>query len=274
MAKKVKYPPLTKRQQKLVADNVKFAVKISSAYKRYGHFDDIIAEGYVGLCIAAIKFDRKRNIKFTTYSVHWIRAMIMNYLLRTHCQMHILSGDRELFFSLLRAFNALKENPDDYATLAEKFGVTPESIALLAPRVTNRDLMLDAPLLGGRRTINMVDRDPLPDEIAAENEERRQLRERVEWALRRLKPRERSIIERRVMTTDKPWTLDELGVTMGGLSRERVRQIELEAKDKMRRLLLQAGLTPFPPFLAATTAMPAMTPAATAAVPQVRALRA
>lgn len=274
MPKKVTYPPLTVTQQALVRDNHKFVFKIVSAFRRFGHEEDLVAEGYLGLCLAAIRFDPTRNVKFTTYSVHWIRAMVFGYLLRTHGQMHILSSDRRVFFGLLRSRSALKEVPDDDAALAEHLGVDEQTVRVMQSRVTNHDVMLDAPLLdrgnGTEYLQEMVDHKPVPEERVARMEEDNEIKMYVRHALGQLDARERSIIESRDMVDGKKRTLDDLGRAMGGLSRERVRQIEKSAKAKLRRLFLQAGL---PPFLTATATAPATTPTPSATAPQERARR-
>lgn len=274
MAKKVTYPPLTPIQKELVRDNYAFVFKIVASFRRYGHEEDLAAEGHLGLCLAAIRFDPARNVKFTTYSVHWIRAMVFGYLLRTHGQMHILSSDRRVFFGLLRAHKALKEVPDDAATLAEHLGVDEQTVRTMQSRVINHDLMLDAPLLdreGGSGYVKeMVDHEPVPEERFARIEEDEEIKGYVRRALNKLDARERKVIESRDMADGKKRTLDDLGRAMGGLSRERVRQIEQRAKIKLRRLFLQAGL---PPLLTATAMRPATAPVASATVPQERARR-
>jgi RNA polymerase sigma-32 factor len=276
MPKRVATPRLTRKQQELVTKNVKFVFKIIASFKRWGHQDDLVAEGYLGLCMAAAKFDPKRGVKFTTYSVHWIRAMVFNYLLRTHGQMHILSGDRPLFFALLKTQSELKESPEeavaDLTALAAHYGVTVEATRVLQTRVANRDFMLDAPsLYEGGAAREMVDRTPVPEERYAQAEEQAYLEGYVGEALDRLDPRERRIVRSRDMAmADERQTLEQLAQQFGGLSRERVRQIEKTAKAKLRRHFVQAGL---PPLLTATTANPVTTPAATAATPQERARR-
>jgi RNA polymerase sigma-32 factor len=268
MAKKVKYPPLTKEQQALVRDNLKFVYKIANSFYRLGHKDDLISEGCLGLCIAAAKFDPQRNVKFTTYSAWWIRAAIFNYLLRSHGPTHILSSDRRVFFSLLRSQTELKENPEDRAALAEHLDVDVKTIDVMESRVKSRDMMLDAPLNDGHKQREMVDQDPLPDENAANSEEQTQLRQHVSRALRHLDERERLVIRSRTMA-DQPRRLEELGETFG-VSRQRVKQIEQIAFKKLRVRLLQVGL---PLLLANATATPATMAVPTATVPQERARR-
>ena len=270
MSKTAVYPPLNAAQQTLVRDNYKFVYQVASSFRKFGHHDDLVSEGFLGLCIAATKFDPARNLRFTTYSVHWIRACIFAYLLRTHCQMHILSSDRRVFFGILKAHSALKENPDDLKTLADKLGVPQDTIALLSQRVFNRDFPLDAPPPDGFAPIEMPDHEALAEDRYAQEEEQAGIRAYVERALATLNPRERRIIESRVMA-DKPRTLKQLGRRLGGVSRERVRQLQLKAIRKLRVKMLQAGL---PPLLATASATPATTTAPAAATPQERARRA
>ena len=270
MAKKAFYPPLTKEQQELVRDNHKFVFRIAASFRRLGHQDDLISEGYLGLCIAATKFEPSRGLKFTTFSAYWIRAKIFDYLLRTHGPTHILSSDRPLFFKLLRAQNAVLEKPETDAELAARLGTDVQTLAIMQERVRNHDVMLDAPLLHEGRPIEMVDRELMPEESYSKAEEMEAVAECVQWALGQLDPRSRRVIQSRAMA-DEPKTLERLARSMGGLSRERVRQIEKKAKAKLRRLFLQAGL---PPLLAMIAPMPTSAAVPTATVPQVRARRA
>jgi RNA polymerase sigma-32 factor len=274
MGKPLKRVPLTREQQQLVQDNVKFVYKLARGLPKLGHEADLISEGFVGLCIAATKFDPKRNLKFTTYSSYWIRAMMFSYLLRTHGQTHILSADRKLYFKVLKAQSVLREvdGDDEVTAIANEVGSDTETVGLLLMRVRNHDLMLDASWRmanGDTATIEMPADDPLPEEIVADNEQGTKMKDRLLWALGRLSPRERHIIRAHIMS-EKPRTLKELGAYYGGISRERVRQLEVKALEKLRRLVQVA----LPPPLATTTPMPTSAAAPAATVPQARARRA
>jgi len=235
------YVPLTREQQALVRDNLNFVFKIASEFHKFGHREDLIAEGNFGLCVAASRFDPKRNVKFTTYSVHWIRAMIFRYLLRSHGQMHILSGrDRRVFFGLYRAYAALGEHQDDVKALAKYLGVDAETIMLVQARFRNQDFMIDAPR-DGWRPFEVADRAPSIEDQLVVGREQQEISRRVRLALGRLDSRERLIVQGRIMD-DQQRKLSDIGEELGGLSRERVRQLEVRARKKLRRMLVRSGL--------------------------------
>ena len=231
---------------KLVTSNLRFVVKVSYEYRSYGiKMADLIQEGNIGLMKAVQKFDPDKGIRLISYAVWWIRAFIQNYILKSWSLVKLgtTQAQRKLFFSLARTRRELEKidgapNGAHQGTsenqIAKKLRVKPAEVLEMQQRMEGRDLSLDAPMGddGGTSHVDFVaDGAELPDQEIAENEERHIVQERVLEALSRLDPRERYIIEQRIMQ-DKPMTLKELGEHFG-FSRERARQLEIRAKAKL-----------------------------------------
>src|SRR5882762_4096984 len=221
---------------KLVTSNLRFVVKVAYEYRSYGiKMADLIQEGNIGLMKAVQKFDADKGIRLISYAVWWIRAFIQNYILKSWSLVKLgtTQAQRKLFFSLARTRRELEKfdgatgdmQKASEGAIAKKLRVKPGEV---------RDLSLDAPMGedGGSSHVDFVmDGADLPDAEIAEQEERHIVQERVLEALSRLDPRERYIIEQRIMN-DKPMTLKELGEHFG-FSRERARQLEIRAKAKL-----------------------------------------
>jgi len=235
---------------KLVTSNLRFVVKVSYEYRSYGiKMADLIQEGNIGLMKAVQKFDPDKGIRLISYAVWWIRAFIQNYILKSWSLVKLgtTQAQRKLFFSLARTRRELEKidsapNGAHLGTnehnIAKKLRVKPTEVLEMQQRMEGRDLSLDAPMGedGGSSHVDFVqDGAELPDQEIAENEERHIVQERVLEALGRLDPRERYIIEQRIMQ-DKPMTLKELGEHFG-FSRERARQLEIRAKAKLEQEL-------------------------------------
>ena len=233
---------------KLVTSNLRFVVKVSYEYRSYGiKMADLIQEGNIGLMKAVQKFDADKGIRLISYAVWWIRAFIQNYILKSWSLVKLgtTQAQRKLFFSLARTRRELEKfdgrgeqvKASDGA-IAKKLRVKPAEVMEMAQRMEGRDLSLDAPMGedGGSSHVDFVqDGAELPDSEIAEQEERHIVQERVLEALGRLDPRERYIIEQRIMN-DRPMTLKELGEHFG-FSRERARQLEIRAKAKLEQEL-------------------------------------
>jgi len=228
---------------KLVTSNLRFVVKVAYEYRSYGiKMADLIQEGNIGLMKAVQKFDADKGIRLISYAVWWIRAFIQNYILKSWSLVKLgtTQAQRKLFFSLARTrrelekFDGTDNTASDEKAIAKKLRVKPGEVLEMQQRMEGRDLSLDAPMGedGGSSHVDFVmDGADLPDAELAEQEERHIVQERVMEALARLDPRERYIIEMRVMQ-DKPMTLKELGEHFG-FSRERARQLEIRAKAKL-----------------------------------------
>jgi RNA polymerase sigma-32 factor len=232
---------------KLVTSNLRFVVKVAYEYRSYGiKMSDLIQEGNIGLMKAVQKFDPDKEIRLISYAVWWIRAYIQNYILKSWSLVKLgtTQAQRKLFFSLARTRRELEKHNRGEPSLpnveeiARRLRVKPAEVREMEQRMGGRDLSLDAPM-GEDGTNTHVDFVASPaasqdDEFAAK-EEAGIVSARVEIALRRLDPRERFIIQQRVMN-ERPMTLKELGEHFG-FSRERARQLEIRAKEKLKNEL-------------------------------------
>jgi RNA polymerase sigma-32 factor len=231
----------------LVTANLRFVVKVAYEYRSYGfRVGDLIQEGNIGLMRAVQKFDPDKEIRLISYAVWWIRAYIQNYILRSWSLVKLgtTQAQRKLFFSLARTRRELDRvsvehgadsDGEDEGKVARKLHVKAGEVREMAQRMDGRDLSLDAPL-GEDGAFSHVDfvvgGAPSQDDELGSAQEQRAVAARVALALGRLDERERFIIEQRVMT-DEPKTLKELGEHFG-FSRERARQLEIRAKEKLR----------------------------------------
>src|SRR5881398_3017059 len=240
---------------KLVTSNLRFVVKVAYEYRSYGiKMSDLIQEGNIGLMKAVQKFDADKNIRLISYAVWWIRAYIQNYILKSWSLVKLgtTQAQRKLFFSLARTRRELEKltSGEPVVTNAEEIAkrlhVKPSEVREMEQRMGGRDLSLDAPLGedGGNSHVDfVVSNSTGQDDEFADKEEAGLVSAHVKAALSRLDPRERFIIEQRVMN-ERPMTLKELGEHFG-FSRERARQLEIRAKDKLKNELaaLMAQMT-------------------------------
>jgi RNA polymerase sigma-32 factor len=229
---------------RLVTSNLRFVVKVAYEYRSYGiKMPDLIQEGNIGLMKAVQKFDPDKEIRLISYAVWWIRAYIQNYILKSWSLVKLgtTQAQRKLFFSLARTRRELEKYNHGEPTLldveeiAKRLRVKPGEVREMEQRMGGRDLSLDAPMGedGSNSHVDLVVSSAIgQDEEFADKEQAGILNSRVQVALRRLDPRERFIIQQRVMN-ERPMTLKELGEHFG-FSRERARQLEIRAKDKLR----------------------------------------
>jgi len=232
---------------KLVTSNLRFVVKVAYEYRSYGiKMSDLIQEGNIGLMKAVQKFDPDKEIRLISYAVWWIRAYIQNYILKSWSLVKLgtTQAQRKLFFSLARTRRELEKynhggpSLTNAEEIARRLRVKPAEVREMEQRMGGRDLSLDAPM-GEDGTNSHVDFVASPaasqDDEFADKEQAGIVGVRVEMALRRLDPRERFIIQQRVMN-ERPMTLKELGEHFG-FSRERARQLEIRAKEKLKNEL-------------------------------------
>jgi RNA polymerase sigma-32 factor len=233
--------------RRLIEANLRYVVAIAFGYRRYGvRIADLVSEGNVGLMVALKKFDPERGTRFVTYAAHWIRAYVLDHVIRAWSMVGVGAGPlrSKVFFRLRREkakILALTSDPSlANEKLAARFGTTGEKIALLAHRLESRDLSLDTKVFDdGSATVL----DTLPSDSESQEEDllahERQatIASCVRAAVAKLDSRERFIIEVRVMA-DGPeeLSLAEIGRQLG-VSRERARQLEARAKEKIRRHL-------------------------------------
>ncbi len=233
---------------KLVTSHLRLVAKIAMNYRGYGlPVADLVSEGNIGLMKAVKKFEPERGFRLSTYAMWWIRAAITEYILRSWSVVKLgtTAAQKKLFFSLRRQKNRLKImdfgdlNSDQAAELAAVMQVSEKEVVNMNRRLTALDVSLNAPLSQSEdESLEfqdlLVDEAPSPETQAAESEEGKLRRRFLEQALAELPERERNIlVERRL--TDDPVTLKELGKAYG-ISRERVRQLEVRAFEKVKSL--------------------------------------
>ena len=235
---------------KLVTSHLRLVAKIAMGYRGYGlPGSELISEGNIGLMQGVKKFEPDRGFRLATYAMWWIRASIQEFILRSWSlvKMGTTAAQKKLFFNLRRMKNqidAFEEGdlkPQDVTKIATDLGVTEDEVSSMNRRMgIGGDTSLNVPLKGDEGGENqwqdfLVDSGPLQDEVIAEDQESRVRHDLLLTALDGLNDREKNILmERRL--TDEPKTLEELSQVYG-VSRERIRQIEVRAFEK-----LQAGL--------------------------------
>jgi RNA polymerase sigma-32 factor len=228
---------------RLVTSHLRLVAKIAMRYRGYGlPIADIISEGNVGLMQAVKRFEPERGFRLATYAMWWIKASIQEYILRSWCMVKIgaSAAQKKLFFKLRRTkaeISALEDGdlrPEHAALIAEKLGVQEKEVLEMNRRLAG-DVSLNA-LVGedeaGEVQDWLVDPGSSPEALHAGQEEARQRREALAGALDVLNPRQRAILEARWLS-EPPVRLEQLAAQYG-ISRERVRQIELRAFEKVR----------------------------------------
>jgi RNA polymerase sigma-32 factor len=236
-----------KAAQKLITGNLRFVVKICKEYQSSGlAMPDLVQEGNLGLMRAIEKFDPEKNVRLTSYAVWWIRAYIREYIIRSWSLVRLgtTQAQRKLFFCLSRTKRELEESEGELGArpsaerIAEALRVRPADVLEMEGRLTGRDQSLDAPVgeNGGTSRVDfVVSDDGSPHERLMAKEEEQFVSSRVKMALAALDERQRLLIKERAMS-DKATTLSVLGRRLG-LSAERARQLEAQAKAKLRDLL-------------------------------------
>ena len=230
---------------KLVTSHLRLVAKIAVGYRGYGlPISEVISEGNIGLMQAAKRFDPQKGFRFATYAMWWIKAAIQEYILRSWSlvKMGTTANQKKLFFNLRKAkskISALEEGdlrPDQVKLIAQRLGVTEQDVIDMNRRLGG-DIPLNAPI---RDDVNSGEwQDWLVDEASdqetrlAESEQLENRKKALGEALAVLGQRERRIFEARRLADD-PITLEDLAVEFG-ISRERVRQIEVRAFQKVQR---------------------------------------
>jgi RNA polymerase sigma-32 factor len=235
---------------RLAAAHMRLVIAIAARFRHYGlPMADLIQEGHVGLLEAGARFEPEREVRFSTYATWWIRASIQDYILRNWSIVRggTSSAQKALFFNLRRLRARLSQaaagddTVDIHQGIADAIGVSREDVAVMDARLSGADMSLNAPLTeesGGstERMDFLVDTQPLPDETVGESIDSER---RVRWlrsALNVLSDRELNILKARRLS-DESATLESLGDSLG-ISKERVRQIESRALEKLKQALL------------------------------------
>jgi RNA polymerase sigma-32 factor len=229
---------------RLVTSHLRLVVKVALQYRGYGlPVSELISEGNVGLMHAVNRFEPDRGYRFSTYAIWWIRAAIQDYVLRSWSLVKIGTtvNQKKLFFGLRRAKSRIAAlggdelRPDQVEAIAGRLGVSRRDVIDMNHRLGG-DVSLNAPILGdsdrGEWQDRLIEARPGPDIQLAETQEGANRRRALAEALRVLSPRERRIFEGRQLV-DSPTTLEDLAAEFG-VSRERVRQIEVRAFEKVR----------------------------------------
>jgi RNA polymerase sigma-32 factor len=230
---------------KLVTSHLRLVAKIAMGYRGYGlPIAEVISEGNVGLMQAVKRFEPEKGFRLATYAMWWIKAAIQEYILRSWSlvKMGTTANQKKLFFNLRKAksrISALDEgdmHPDQVKLIAKRLGVTEQDVIDMNRRLSG-DASLNAPIRedgdsGEWQDWLMDDRDSQEATLAA-SEEMDNRRAALSDALEVLNDRERRIFEARRLA-DEPVTLEDLAVEFG-VSRERVRQIEVRAFEKVQK---------------------------------------
>ncbi len=233
----------------LVTSHLRLVAKIAMGYRGYGlPMADLVSEGNIGLMKAVKKFDPDRGFRLSTYAMWWIKAAITEYILKSWSlvKMGTVASQKKLFFSLRSLKGRLKIldngelDPSEAKRLSDETGVSPEDITYMNRRMAARDFSLNAPMSqedDGAEFQDALEDDRLsPEATFGEEEEMSQRRAMLANALSELPERERHILTERRLSDD-PSTLEDLGKVYG-ISRERVRQLENRAFDKVKKFIL------------------------------------
>jgi RNA polymerase sigma-32 factor len=241
-----------KSLHRLINAYMRLAISMAAKFKRYGApMNDLIQEAGLGLMKAADKFDPDRGVRFSTYAVWWIKASIQDYVMRNWSMVRTgsTSSQKSLFFNMRRVQAQLErearvrgERLDKHQLhqkIASEIGVPLRDVEMMDGRLSGADFSLNAVQSSeeeGREWIDALEDDSSQaEELVQQRHDRRQLRKWLIGALQALNDRERFIITERKLR-DRPRTLESLGTELG-LSKERVRQLEAGAFQKMRKCL-------------------------------------
>ncbi|WP_108658577.1 RNA polymerase factor sigma-32 [Acuticoccus kandeliae] len=236
---------------KLAASHMRLVISIASRFRHFGlPMGDLIQEGHVGLLEAAARFEPERNVRFSTYATWWIRASIQDYILRNWSIVRggTSSTQKALFFNLRRLRSKMARNgsgaPDAamYEEIAAAIGVSKADVELMNARLSAPDASLNAPVI--ESDSSAADRQdfipctqPLQDQTVSETIDTDRRSRWLHTALNELNERELRIVRERRLSEDGA-TLESLGEKLG-ISKERVRQIESRALQKLRSALLR-----------------------------------
>ena len=242
----------TEAAHRLVTSHLRLVAKIAMGYRGYGlPIGEVISEGNVGLMQAVKKFEPDKGFRLATYAMWWIRASIQEYILRSWSlvKMGTTAAQKKLFFNLRKAksqISAFEEGdmrPEQVSQIATKLGVLDEEVISMNRRLSGPDSSLNAPL---RSDSESEWQDWLQDETQvsqesalAESEEHTIRMSLLDEAMKELTDRERHILTERRLRDD-PTTLEELAAEYG-VSRERVRQIEVRAFEKLQKAMRTAA---------------------------------
>lgn len=239
---------------KLVTSHLRLVAKIAMGYRGYGlPVGELISEGNVGMMQAVKRFDPDRGFRLSTYAMWWIRASIQEYILRSWSLVKIgtTAAQKKLFFNLRRLRGQMKAidggqlTPDQVEKIATQLDVSKEEVITMDRRLAGGDASLNAPLRndedgGGEWQDWLVDETPNQEARLVEGDEFDSRKQLLANAMQQLNERERDILMQRRLT-EEPTTLEDLSARYG-ISRERVRQIEVRAFEKLQKAVRNAAL--------------------------------
>jgi RNA polymerase sigma-32 factor len=242
----------TEAAHRMVTSHLRLVAKIAMGYRGYGlPIGEVISEGNVGLMQAVKKFDPDKGFRLATYAMWWIRASIQEYILRSWSlvKMGTTAAQKKLFFNLRKAksqIEAFQEGdlrPDQVSIIATKLGVLDEEVISMNRRLAGGDASLNSPMRADSESEwqdwLVDDTTPSQETVVADTQEKTIRMSLLEAAMSELNERERHILTQRRLKDD-PTTLEELA-TEYGVSRERVRQIEVRAFEKLQKSMRAAA---------------------------------
>jgi RNA polymerase sigma-32 factor len=233
-----------KAADQIVTSHLRLAAKIAMNYRGYGlPLSEIISEGTVGLLQAVNRFEPERGFRFATYAIWWIRASIQDYILRSWSLVKLgtTSSQKKLFFKLrsakakIAAFENADMRPDQVRLIATNLGVKDRDVVDMNRRLggdASLNVSINSEGNSGEWQDFLVDESPSPEAIVVEHDEMDHRHEALLHAIGVLNHRERRIFQARHLS-DEPKTLEDLAVEFN-VSRERVRQIEVRAFEKVQ----------------------------------------
>ena len=240
----------TEAAAQLVTSHLRLVAKIAMGYRGYGlPVSELISEGNIGLMQGVKKFEPDRGFRLATYAMWWIRASIQEFILRSWSlvKMGTTAAQKKLFFNLRRmkarldAFEDGDLKPEDVEKIATDLGVTEADVVSMNRRMaTGGDTSLNVPMREdgeGQWQDWLQDDAPLQDKVVADQQEADVRHDMLVNAMEDLNDREKHILTERRLTDD-PKTLEELSQVYG-VSRERVRQIEVRAFEKLQRAMMR-----------------------------------
>ncbi|HYJ09553.1 MAG TPA: sigma-70 family RNA polymerase sigma factor [Polyangiaceae bacterium] len=231
-------------RDRLVRAHLRHVVAIALKYRRYGlPVADLVAEGNFGVVHALSKFEPDRGTRFVTYAAYWIRAYILNYIIRSWSLVGVGSGAlrSKTFFKLrrerVRITNLVGEGPEADELLAKTMNLPVEKVTAMVRRLESRDLSLDAQVWDDSATTvldTLVSAGNDQEQQLGDSEQRVSMQAVVRDSLKHLDKRERYIVEKRLMADrEEELSLAEIGRRLG-VSRERARQLEARARRKLK----------------------------------------
>jgi RNA polymerase sigma-32 factor len=232
--------------RRLALANLRFVIKIALEYKNWGiPVEDLVSEGIMGLLFAIKKFDPEKGVKFISYASYWIKAFIHNYILSNFSIMKLgtTQDERRIFANIFKIRDETRE--EDIQKQAQKLNVDEEKIKLMDARVRSRDISLDSPQddEGSLKLADILKAEETYDPLfKVEMEDAKEfIYRRLNDAFLHLTSQERQVIQQRYLSP-KPKTLKELSDELK-ISKERIRQVEKRAFQKLKTALAQYAQT-------------------------------